>query len=253
MLEWVQVRTVVGTFRVVSETLLCCLGCELRVTVLLEGELKTHDAATIMLYCLDNGGQVTSNAWIPPDMIFRIEARQFDLGFIRPENPVSLCESPLGKPSQNRCFHLATLPYIPHQWRTAVSGCSSGSFLHHDLWNLARVAIRLPPFAQAVKSGPGGSELFQLRTYGGHCALGNHHTAEFFVCSLSQTSPPGISCLRTVMAVPLRFGLYSWYALSAVRPYYRPLCLLSKCPDFKCLNICCQCSISVFNKFSKNF
>ena len=48
-----------------------------------------HDAATTMLHCWDGAGQVMSGAWFPPDMTLRIEAKQFSLGFIRPENLVS--------------------------------------------------------------------------------------------------------------------------------------------------------------------
>ena len=39
-------------------------------------------------YWGDNG-QVMSGAWFPPDNTLRIEARQFKLGFIRPDNLVS--------------------------------------------------------------------------------------------------------------------------------------------------------------------
>ena len=45
----------------------------------------------------DGIGQVMSSAWFPPDMTFRIEVNlEFNLGFIRPENLVSLRQNPLG-------------------------------------------------------------------------------------------------------------------------------------------------------------
>ena len=37
--------------------------------------------------------QVMSGAWFPPDMKLRIEAKQFNLGFIRPDNLVSQGQS----------------------------------------------------------------------------------------------------------------------------------------------------------------
>ena len=34
-----------------------------------------HDAATTMFHCWDRIGKVTSAAWLPPDMTFRLEAK----------------------------------------------------------------------------------------------------------------------------------------------------------------------------------
>ena len=42
-----------------------------------------------MLHRWDGIVQVMSGACFPPDMMFRIEAKQFNLGLIRPENLVS--------------------------------------------------------------------------------------------------------------------------------------------------------------------
>ncbi|KAK3550941.1 hypothetical protein QTP70_010125 [Hemibagrus guttatus] len=42
-----------------------------------------------MLHCRDGIGQVMSGAWFPPDMTFAIQAKEFNLCFIRPENFVS--------------------------------------------------------------------------------------------------------------------------------------------------------------------
>ena len=56
-------------------------------------------------------GQVMRGAWFPPDITLRIEAKQFNLGYIRPENLVSM--SPIGVFMQTPCvFHWwqATLP-----------------------------------------------------------------------------------------------------------------------------------------------
>ena len=42
-----------------------------------------------MLHCRDGNGQVMSGAWFPPDMTLDIQAKEVNLGFIRPENLVS--------------------------------------------------------------------------------------------------------------------------------------------------------------------
>nr|XP_020466496.1 chloride channel protein 1 [Monopterus albus] len=42
-----------------------------------------------MLHCRDGIDQVVSGAWFPPDMMLGIQAREFDLCFIRPESFVS--------------------------------------------------------------------------------------------------------------------------------------------------------------------
>ena len=129
MFDWVQVRALAGPLKdiqgVVPKPLLRCLGCMLKVIVLLEGEplaqceaLSTldpvllrislyfapfsfpstvtsppspcrwktppqHDSATTVFH------HVMSGAWFLPDMMLRIEARQLNLGFVRPENLVS--------------------------------------------------------------------------------------------------------------------------------------------------------------------
>ena len=48
----------------------------------------------MMLHRWDGSGQVSS-AWFPQHMTLRIEAKQFHLGFIRPEHLVSHSSSPL--------------------------------------------------------------------------------------------------------------------------------------------------------------
>ena len=42
-----------------------------------------------MLHCQDGIGQVMSGAWFPSDVTLDIQAKEFNLGFIRPENLVS--------------------------------------------------------------------------------------------------------------------------------------------------------------------
>ena len=54
-----------------------------------------------MFQCWDGIGQVISGARFPPDVTIKIEAKQFSLGFIRPENLVShslrvLCKLQVG-------------------------------------------------------------------------------------------------------------------------------------------------------------
>jgi hypothetical protein len=68
----------------------------------------------------DGIGQVMSDAWFPTDVTIGIQAEEFNLGFVRPENLVSHGQSPLGAfwqtPSGLTCillrssFRLATLP-----------------------------------------------------------------------------------------------------------------------------------------------
>ncbi|KAI3354159.1 hypothetical protein L3Q82_018698, partial [Scortum barcoo] len=48
-----------------------------------------HDAATTMLHCRDGIGLVMSGAWFPPNMTPGINAKEFNLCLIRPENFVS--------------------------------------------------------------------------------------------------------------------------------------------------------------------
>ena len=47
---------------------------------------SANNAATTMLHRWNGIGQVMSGAWFPLDMMLRIEAKQFNLAFIRPEN-----------------------------------------------------------------------------------------------------------------------------------------------------------------------
>ncbi|KAK3506956.1 hypothetical protein QTP70_033148, partial [Hemibagrus guttatus] len=67
---------------------------------------QMHDAATTTLHCRDGIGQVMSGAWFPPDMTLVIQAKEFNLCYIRPENFVShglrVLQVPFGKlqPSQ---------------------------------------------------------------------------------------------------------------------------------------------------------
>ena len=42
-----------------------------------------------MLHCSDGIGQVMSGAWFHPEMTLGIQAKEFNLCFIRPENLVS--------------------------------------------------------------------------------------------------------------------------------------------------------------------
>ena len=42
-----------------------------------------------MLHRRDGIGQVISGAWFPPDVTLGIQPKEFNLGFVRPENLVS--------------------------------------------------------------------------------------------------------------------------------------------------------------------
>ncbi|KAI3352457.1 hypothetical protein L3Q82_005411 [Scortum barcoo] len=54
-----------------------------------EKHAPQHDAATTMLHCRDGIGLVMSGAWFPPNMTPGINAKEFNLCLIRPENFVS--------------------------------------------------------------------------------------------------------------------------------------------------------------------
>ena len=119
MFNRVQVLSPAGPLkdiqRLVPKPLLCCLGCVLRVVVLLVGDpspqsevlraleqvfikdlcvlCSVHlslnpdwspqlDAATTMLRCRDG-------ARFPPDLTLDIQAKEFNRGFIKPDNIVS--------------------------------------------------------------------------------------------------------------------------------------------------------------------
>jgi hypothetical protein len=49
-----------------------------------------------MLHSRNGIGKVMSSAWFPPDVMLGIQAKEFNLGFIRSENLVSHGQSPLG-------------------------------------------------------------------------------------------------------------------------------------------------------------
>jgi len=76
----------------------------------------THDAATTMLHCRDGIGQVMSGAWFPSDTTFAIQAKEFNLGFIRPDNFVShglrVLQVPFGK-LQAGCHEPFTEEWLP--------------------------------------------------------------------------------------------------------------------------------------------
>ena len=97
----------------VLKPLLCWLGCVLRVVVLLEGEpspqsevLSTQGQVFIKdlsVLCSINlclavpaAENRRDGARFPPDVTLGIQAKEFNLGFISPENLISDGLSPLG-------------------------------------------------------------------------------------------------------------------------------------------------------------
>src|SRR4029434_7221153 len=81
-----------------------------------------------MLYCRDGIGQVMSDAWFPLDMTLGIQAKEFNLCFIRPDNLVShglRVQVQANSRWAYMClllrsgFRLATLPYRPYWWSAA--------------------------------------------------------------------------------------------------------------------------------------
>jgi len=75
-----------------------------------------HDASTTMLHCRDGIGQVMSGAWFPSDTTFAIQAKEFNLCFIRPDNFVShglrVLQVPFGK-LQAGCHEPFTEEWLP--------------------------------------------------------------------------------------------------------------------------------------------
>ena len=94
-----------------------------------------------MLHRWDGVVQVMNSAWFPPDITLRIEAKQLNLGFIRPENLVShslrvlyalFCKL-------QACFHVSFTEerllsghsaIKPRSVECCSDGCPSGSFSH---------------------------------------------------------------------------------------------------------------------------
>ena len=258
MLDCLQARALAGPLkeihRVVPKPLLHCLGCVLRVIVLLEGKPSAqserrswalwtrfslrislyfapfsfpssldqspspccwkkpsqHDAATTMLHCWNGIGQAMRDAWF---MKLWIEAKQFNLGFIRPDNlvyyslrflSVFFCRLQVG-------FHVSFTKEIFPSDHSAikprlVEGCSDGcrsesfSLLHlgsqelHQSghWVLGHHSYQgpSPPTAQfgwvaSSRKSPGCSKLLSFKNYRGHCAHGNLQCSRIFF-SLSQ-------------------------------------------------------------------
>ena len=176
----------------VPKPLLHCLDCVLRVVVLLEGEpsphqsevlialqnvfikdlsvlrfvhlslvpdkstcpccwktFPQHGAATTMLHHRDG-------ARFPPDVKFGIQAKEFNLGVIRPENLVShglrVFRCPLKNSKravmcllQRSGFCLATLPQRPNWWSAAERGVilEYSPISTEELWSSVRVTIGL--------------------------------------------------------------------------------------------------------------
>ena len=80
-------------------------------------------AATTALHCWNGIGHVMSGAWFPPDMALRIEAKQFNICFITPENLVSRSLSVLG------AFFISF--FLNSKWLSCVFHCGEAS-----LWPL---------------------------------------------------------------------------------------------------------------------
>ena len=96
-----------------------------------------HDAATTMLHCGDGIGQVMSGAWFPQDMTLGIQAKEFNLCFIRPDNLVShglrVLQVPFGK-LQAGCDVPFTKKWFPSGHSTIqaclVECCRQGRLVH---------------------------------------------------------------------------------------------------------------------------
>ena len=86
-----------------------------------------------MIHRWDSIGQVMSGAWFPPDMTLRIEAKQFNLGFIRPENLVShslrvQAGFPVSVTEERLLSGFSAIK--PRSVECCSDGCAIGSFFH---------------------------------------------------------------------------------------------------------------------------
>lgn len=231
-----------------------CLGCELRVIILLEGihsarrEGPEYSTAGFIMdnsvlysvsvfpqtwlllkntptaWCchkhsspLDGIWQLVSIAWFLPEMMLKIEHNQFNQYLIRPEKYIPLC-------AFNVSFIQNRFPFVHsviklrlesvREW-VSWSPLLPRSFSHDcSVWPLA------------VRNQE--SCLFQMSSfenYCGYCPLGN------LQCSLSQmcldTSLPLSSAAST-------FNLMAWfslrYALTAGRPFIQTaVCFFKSC------------------------
>ena len=249
MFGQVQVRALAGPLkniqRLVPKPLLRYLGCVLRVVVLLEGEplpqsevlsaleqifIKDHSVLcsihlslnpslpapdpekhphSMMLSppCIRNGDK------FPPDVPLGIQAEEFFLGFIRPENLVSHDQRKLLEKSKRAVmclllrsgFHLAT---TIKAWLVECcrDGCPSGRFshLHRGTLEFLHIDHRVlghlpdqgpsPPIAQfgwvaSSRNSLGSSKLLPFKNDGGHCLLGD------LQCSTQ-------SCLKALQTIP---------------------------------------------------
>lgn len=76
-----------------------------------------HDVpTTTVLHSWDGLGQVMTGDWLSPDITYRIKAKQFNLGFISPENLVP--HSP--RVLQDDLQTLNPLSYVLHEGEASI-------------------------------------------------------------------------------------------------------------------------------------
>ena len=219
----------------------CCLGCVLRVVVLLEGEpspslrsearfhhgylipsilysllvppaektSSQHNAATTMLHRRDG-------IKFPPDVALGIQAKEFNLGFMRQENLVSHCLrvfSFLLANSKWIVMCLFTEEWLPSGYSTIKAllveccrdGCPSGRFSHlhrgtlelcqSDHWVLGHLFDQGPssPIAQFGRAASSkslvGSKRLPFKNDGGHCVLGDLQCCRHFLVPFPRFVP----------------------------------------------------------------
>ena len=179
----IQVRALAGPLkefqRLVPKPLLCCLGCVLRVVVLLEGDLRP----SLRSWMLWSRFSSRRDAW---------HSGQRVQSWFHPtrESCFSLSESPLGAfwqiPGWLSCafyWGVASTRLV----ECCRDGCPSGRFshLHRGTLELCQSGHRVlpdqgasPPLAQFGRAASSrkslcGSKLLPFKNDGGHCVLGN--------------------------------------------------------------------------------
>ena len=148
----------------------------------------------------------------PPDVTLGIQAKEFNLGFIRPENLVShglrglfMCFLANSK-WDVMClllrsgFSLATLQQRPVWMECCRDGYPSVTFsstqeLCHLLDQGSSPQIAQFSRAASSRKSLGGYKLLPLKNDGGHCVFGDFQCCRIFFGTLNQIRASTLSCL----------------------------------------------------------
>lgn len=136
-----------------------------------------------MPHCWVGTGHVMRRDWFPPDLMFRTEAKQFSLGFIRPDTlsslPVLLYK--LGTAfmcsSLHRSAELCINGVLPE-----VSSISAGDYRVTIGFLVISVTKAVPQLLNLFgQTAQGGLLVSAFKSYRGQHALGDLQCSSFFV------------------------------------------------------------------------